>query len=147
MTDREKNRFSARAKRYANVGTRVGGVAARIAGQRLVGAKGGRAGNAFALAAALGGLKGPIMKVAQLLATIPDALPPEYANELIKLQSQAPPMGWAFVKRRMQAELGPGWEHRFQEFRTSSGGGRLAWPGASCDGARWSRAGLQAAIS
>ncbi len=116
MTDREKNRFSARAKRYANVGTRVGGVAARIAGQRLVGAQGGRAGNAFALAAALGGLKGPIMKVAQLLATIPDALPPEYANELIKLQSQAPPMGWAFVKRRMQAELGAGWEDRFKSF-------------------------------
>jgi predicted unusual protein kinase regulating ubiquinone biosynthesis (AarF/ABC1/UbiB family) len=116
MTDREKNRFSARAKRYANVGTRVGGVAARIAGQRLVGAQGGRAGNAFALAAALGGLKGPIMKVAQLLATIPDALPPEYANELIKLQSQAPPMGWAFVKRRMRAELGVDWEGRFKSF-------------------------------
>ena len=116
MTDREKNRFSARAKRYANVGTKVGGVAARIAGQRLVGAQGGRAGNAFALAAALGGLKGPIMKVAQLLATIPDALPPEYANELIKLQSQAPPMGWAFVKRRMQAELGAGWENKFKSF-------------------------------
>src|SRR5216684_6340831 len=116
MTDREKNRFSARAKRYANVGTRVGGVAARIAGQLLVGAQGGHFGNALALAAALGGLKGPIMKVAQLLATIPDALPPEYANELIKLQSQAPPMGWAFVKRRMQAELGAGWEDRFKSF-------------------------------
>jgi predicted unusual protein kinase regulating ubiquinone biosynthesis (AarF/ABC1/UbiB family) len=75
MTDSEKNRFSARAKRYASVGTKVGGVAARIAGQRMVGAKGHRAGNAFALAEALGGLKGPIMKVAQLLATIPDALP------------------------------------------------------------------------
>ena len=35
--------------------------------------------NAAALAAALGGLKGPIMKVAQLLATIPEALPAEYA--------------------------------------------------------------------
>jgi predicted unusual protein kinase regulating ubiquinone biosynthesis (AarF/ABC1/UbiB family) len=114
--DREKNRFTARAKRYATVGTRVGGVAARVAGQRLVGAKGGRAGNALALAAALGGLKGPIMKVAQLLATIPDALPPEYANELIKLQSQAPPMGWAFVKRRMNAELGAGWENKFKSF-------------------------------
>lgn len=34
-TDREQNRFSARAKRYAKVGTRVGGVAARLAGQRL----------------------------------------------------------------------------------------------------------------
>jgi predicted unusual protein kinase regulating ubiquinone biosynthesis (AarF/ABC1/UbiB family) len=115
-TDREKNRFSARAKRYARVGTKVGGVAARIAGQRLVGAQGDRAGNALALAAALGGLKGPIMKVAQLLATIPDALPAEYAGELMKLQSQAPPMGWAFVKRRMQAELGAGWENKFESF-------------------------------
>jgi predicted unusual protein kinase regulating ubiquinone biosynthesis (AarF/ABC1/UbiB family) len=115
-TDREKNRFTARARRYARVGTKVGGVAARIAGQRLVGAQGGRAGNALALAAALGGLKGPIMKVAQLLATIPDALPAEYAGELMKLQSQAPPMGWAFVKRRMQAELGAGWENKFKNF-------------------------------
>jgi len=114
--DREKNRLSARARRYARVGTRVGGVAARIAGQRLVGARGGREGNAVALAAALGGLKGPIMKVAQLLATIPDALPPEYAGELMKLQSQAPPMGWAFVKRRMSAELGPDWQSKFKEF-------------------------------
>ena len=56
------------------------------------------------------------MKVAQLLATIPDALPPEYANELIKLQSQAPPMGWAFVKRRMSAELGADWQAKFKEF-------------------------------
>ena len=116
MSDREKNRFSARARRYASVGTQVGGVAARIASQRFLGASGSRAGNALALAAALGGLKGPIMKVAQLLATIPDALPPEYANELIKLQSQAPPMGWPFVKRRMNAELGAGWEEKFKSF-------------------------------
>lgn len=114
--DSERNRFSARARRYASVGTRVGGVAARIAGQRLVGAQGGREGNAIALAAALGGLKGPIMKVAQLLATIPDAVPPEYASELMKLQSQAPPMGWAFVKRRMSAELGADWQAKFKEF-------------------------------
>src|SRR5476651_1321280 len=114
--DREKNRFSARAKRYANVGTKVGGVAARMAGQRFLGVKPDRAANALGLASALGGLKGPIMKVAQLLATIPDALPAEYASELMKLQSQAPPMGWAFVKRRMSAELGAGWETRFKSF-------------------------------
>jgi predicted unusual protein kinase regulating ubiquinone biosynthesis (AarF/ABC1/UbiB family) len=114
--DREKNRFSARARRYAKVGTGIGGVAARMAGERVLGRPANRAGNAIALTAALGGLKGPIMKVAQLLATIPDALPPEYANELIKLQSQAPPMGWAFVKRRMQAELGAGWEKKFESF-------------------------------
>jgi predicted unusual protein kinase regulating ubiquinone biosynthesis (AarF/ABC1/UbiB family) len=115
-TDREKNRFAARARRYANVGTKVGGVAARMAGARLFGMEQDRLGNATALAMALGGLKGPIMKVAQLLATIPDALPPEYANELIKLQSQAPPMGWAFVKRRMTTELGAGWESKFKSF-------------------------------
>jgi predicted unusual protein kinase regulating ubiquinone biosynthesis (AarF/ABC1/UbiB family) len=116
-TDSEKNRFSARARRYARVGTRVGGVAARMATSRALGRRTqDRGDNAIALAAALGGLKGPLMKVAQLLATIPDALPPEYANELIKLQSQAPPMGWAFVKRRMQAELGAGWKKKFKSF-------------------------------
>ncbi|WGD30049.1 AarF/ABC1/UbiB kinase family protein [Ancylobacter sp. WKF20] len=113
--DREGNRLAARAARYARVGTRVGGVAARIAGTRLFGLD-DKTGNAAALAAALGGLKGPIMKVAQLMATIPDALPPEYAAELATLQSQAPPMGWAFVKRRMMAELGPDWMSRFREF-------------------------------
>jgi predicted unusual protein kinase regulating ubiquinone biosynthesis (AarF/ABC1/UbiB family) len=72
--------------------------------------------SAIELAAALGGLKGPIMKVAQLISTIPDALPPEYAAELAKLQSQAPPMGWGFVKRRMMAELGPDWQRKFAGF-------------------------------
>ena len=56
------------------------------------------------------------MKVAQMLATIPDLLPPEYAEELQKLQADAPPMGAAFVKRRMQAELGPDWRSRFASF-------------------------------
>ena len=115
-TDREKNRFSARAARYARVGAGVGGVAARFAGARLLGSGPNRAGEASALAAALGSLKGPLMKVAQLMATIPDLLPPEYAAELQKLQSEAPPMGWAFVKRRMNAELGPDWEKKFQNF-------------------------------
>ena len=83
MTDREKNRFSARAARYARVGANVGGVAARIRGEPAarLGAR-PRPRTRRTLAAALGGLKGPIMKVAQLMATIPDALPPEYAEEL-----------------------------------------------------------------
>ena len=113
-TDPEANRFSARASRYARVGANVGGVAARMAGARLFGKEGTT--NAAALAQALGGLKGPIMKVAQLLATVPDLLPPEYASELQKLQADAPPMGAAFVKRRMQAELGTGWQARFGRF-------------------------------
>jgi predicted unusual protein kinase regulating ubiquinone biosynthesis (AarF/ABC1/UbiB family) len=115
-SDKERNRLTARVQRYGRVGANVGGVAARIASRRLFGLDPDRDQDAAALAAALGGLKGPIMKVAQLLATIPDALPPEYANELIKLQSQAPPMGWAFVKRRMSAELGPDWQKKFSEF-------------------------------
>ncbi|MET0428654.1 MAG: AarF/UbiB family protein, partial [Microvirga sp.] len=114
--DQEANRFSARAARYARVGANVGGVAARIAGARLFGGDGQNASNAAVLAQALGGLKGPIMKVAQLLATIPDLVPPEYASELQKLQSDAPPMGAAFVARRMRAELGPDWQGRFASF-------------------------------
>ena len=114
--DREKNRLGARVSRYARVGTNVGGVAAKVAGARLMGRELDRGANAAELAAALGGLKGPLMKVAQLLSTIPDALPAEYAMELAKLQSDAPPMGWAFVKRRMAAELGADWRGKFDEF-------------------------------
>jgi predicted unusual protein kinase regulating ubiquinone biosynthesis (AarF/ABC1/UbiB family) len=114
--DREKNRFSARAARYARVGANVSGVAARYARRRLLGGEPNRADEASALASALGNLKGPLMKVAQLLATVPDLLPPEYAAELQKLQSEAPPMGWAFVKRRMNAELGSDWQGKFASF-------------------------------
>ena len=45
------------------------------------------------------------MKVAQILSTIPDELPKEYADELAVLQADAPAMGWLFVKRRMRSEL------------------------------------------
>ncbi len=116
QNDQERNRLSARAWRYARVGANIGGVAARMAGARLTGTDLKDRSNAAALTAALGGLKGPIMKVAQLLATVPDMLPPEYAEELSKLQSEAPPMGAAFVKRRMMAELGAGWRQRFAAF-------------------------------
>jgi predicted unusual protein kinase regulating ubiquinone biosynthesis (AarF/ABC1/UbiB family) len=114
--DKERNRLTARVQRYGRVGANVGGLAARIASARLLGLDPDRDREATSLAAALGGLKGPIMKVAQLLATIPEALPAEYAAELGQLQSQAPPMGWPFVSRRMAAELGPDWESRFASF-------------------------------
>jgi predicted unusual protein kinase regulating ubiquinone biosynthesis (AarF/ABC1/UbiB family) len=114
--DAERNRVSARLSRYARVGVGLGGVAARIASGRLFGTDPTDRGNALALTQALGGLKGPLMKVAQLMATIPDALPPEYATELATLQSNAPPMGAAFVKRRMIAELGSDWRTCFAEF-------------------------------
>src|SRR5256885_27211 len=68
MADNEKNRFSARAARYARVGAKVGGVAARYAGRRILGGTPNRLSEASALASALGNLKGPLMKVAQLMA-------------------------------------------------------------------------------
>jgi predicted unusual protein kinase regulating ubiquinone biosynthesis (AarF/ABC1/UbiB family) len=115
-SDREQNRLSGRLSRYARVGANVGGMAARVAGARLFGRDLTDPRNAADLSAVLGGLKGPLMKLAQMMATVPDLLPPEFATELQKLQSAAPPMGPAFVKRRMMAELGPAWEKRYRSF-------------------------------
>jgi predicted unusual protein kinase regulating ubiquinone biosynthesis (AarF/ABC1/UbiB family) len=114
--DRERNRFSGRMNRYARVGAGVGTAAARVAANRMLSKDKDLPAEARLFREALGSLKGPLMKVAQLLATIPDALPAAYAAELSQLQSQAPPMGWPFVRRRMSAELGPGWESRFASF-------------------------------
>ena len=113
--DREANRFGRRMGRYAKVGANMGGFAARMAGQKLMGS-GTREDNARALKEALGDLKGPMMKVAQMFATIPDFLPEEYAAELAELQSAAPPMSRLFVKRRMRSELGEDWQGRFASF-------------------------------
>lgn len=114
--DEEANRLGRRMKRYAQVGAGVGGLAARVAGNRILGRNPDNDRTARELKVALGGLKGPIMKVAQMLATIPNVVPAEFAAELSELQSAAPPMGWPFVKRRMRAELGAGWESRFKSF-------------------------------
>jgi predicted unusual protein kinase regulating ubiquinone biosynthesis (AarF/ABC1/UbiB family) len=103
-------------RRVVRTSGAVGGIAARVAGERLFGVKTDRAGHAEDLKAVLGGLKGPLMKVAQFLSTIPDALPAEYAAELAQLQANAPAMGWPFVNRRMQAELGPQWQAKFASF-------------------------------
>ena len=112
----EGDSLGGRLGRYARVGTSVGGLAARLAAERYLGLSLDRDRHAAELRSALGGLKGPLMKAAQLLATIPDALPPEYARELAQLQSNAPAMGWAFVRRRMATELGPDWQAKFARF-------------------------------
>jgi predicted unusual protein kinase regulating ubiquinone biosynthesis (AarF/ABC1/UbiB family) len=112
--------FTGRVRRYAQVGSAMGGLAARLAGERYLGISVDRERHAADLKAALGGIKGPLMKVAQLLATIPDALPKEYVNELVQLQANAPAMGWPFVRRRMEGELGPGWQAKFREFERTA---------------------------
>jgi predicted unusual protein kinase regulating ubiquinone biosynthesis (AarF/ABC1/UbiB family) len=109
----------ARLARYARLATVLGRFMARLAGERYLGA-GEPAALARELADALGHLRGPIVKVAQLLATVPGALPAEYVAELMSLQSQAPPMGPNFVRRRMAGELGPDWRSRFREFELAA---------------------------
>ncbi|MCB8874694.1 ABC1 kinase family protein [Acidisoma silvae] len=113
---RDEASFFGSVRRFARTSGAVGGIAARVAGERVFGIKTDRAAHAEDLRQVLGGLKGPLMKVAQILTTIPDALPPEYAAELSELQANAPSMGWPFVRRRMAGELGPDWQSRFQTF-------------------------------
>ena len=113
-------------RRFARTSGAVGGIAARVAGERVFGIKTNRSAHAEDLKTILGGLKGPLMKVAQFLSTVPDALPAEYAAELAQLQANAPAMGWNFVRRRMASELGPNWEQRFPAFdRTAAAAASL----------------------
>ena len=116
MSDKgDGSSFFGEIRRMAKTSGAVGGIAARVAGERL-GFKTNRAGHAEDLKTILGGLKGPLMKVAQFLSTVPDALPEEYAQELAQLQANAPAMGAAFVRRRMAGELGPDWQKQFATF-------------------------------
>jgi predicted unusual protein kinase regulating ubiquinone biosynthesis (AarF/ABC1/UbiB family) len=116
----DDNSFSGRVRRYAQVSTAMGGLAARLAGERYLGLNLDRGRHAAELKVALGGIKGPLMKVAQLLATIPDGLPKEYVQELAQLQANAPAMGWPFVRRRMAGELGTDWQTRFRDFEKTA---------------------------
>ena len=110
----ELNKFSKRFKRYTNLGASAGNLAINFLSSKLFNTSESK--NAEDLSRILGNLKGPIMKIAQLLSTVPDLLPKEYTQELAKLQSSAPPMGWNFVKRRMKNELGHNWLEFFDSF-------------------------------
>jgi predicted unusual protein kinase regulating ubiquinone biosynthesis (AarF/ABC1/UbiB family) len=116
MTEREGSSLFGEIGRMARTSGAVTGIATRIAGEKFFGIKTDQAKHAEGLKAVLGNLKGPMMKVAQFLSTVPDALPPEYAAQLSELQANAPPMGWAFVKRRMSGELGADWQSKFASF-------------------------------
>jgi len=114
--DPERDRLSGRLARFARVGAGLSGAAASFGANAMFSGGDAQARNARALRAALGRLKGPLMKVAQMFATVPDLLPPQFAAELTELQTNAPAMGPAFVRRRMAAELGPNWQTRFSRF-------------------------------
>ena len=115
-SDQDKTSLSGRLRRYAKVSGTMAGLVGKLAGQRYLGLEIQSDQHAQELMEALAGLKGPLMKVGQILARIPEALPPEYAKALQQLQSDAPPMGWPFVRRRMRAELGPDWQSKFAVF-------------------------------
>ena len=85
----ERSSIGGRLRRYAQVTGTMSGLAARLAGERYLGIELDRGKHANQLREALGSLKGPLMKVAQILSTIPDALPKEYAEELAALQADA----------------------------------------------------------
>jgi len=116
MKDAESKSLVKQIKRFAQVGGTIGKLATKLASQKYLGIKLNKNKHAAEIRASLGSLKGPLMKVAQLSATIPDLLPPEYVEELRHLQSNAPPMGWLFVKRRMASELSQNWQKKFIDF-------------------------------
>ena len=116
MADLNRPNLFGELRRFARTSGAVGGIAARVAGEKVFGFKTDRLAHAEDLKSIIGGLKGPLMKVAQILSTIPDALPDEYSQELAQLQANAPAMGWSFVRRRMAGELGPDWQGKFASF-------------------------------
>ena len=111
----DRSSLAGRISRFARVGGTAAGLATRFAAARLSGNYDAGT-TAAGLREALGGLKGPVMKMAQILSTVPGAVPEDYARELAQLQADAPAMGWPFVKRRMAGELGPDWRSKFVEF-------------------------------
>ncbi len=112
----DDNTLSGRIARYAKVGSTGIGLAAQLGAARVFGGGINSQTAAVQMRQALGGLKGPVMKLAQIISTIPDAVPKEFAAELAQLQSNAPSMGWPFVRRRMKSELGPDWETKYAQF-------------------------------
>jgi len=114
--DDERSTFGGRLRRYVKTTAGVGGLATRTAGRLLIGRSLTDIKNATDAAQLLGRLHGPAMKIAQVAGSLPDVFPKEFAAELAKLQTSAPPMGPAFVRRRMAAELGRDWQTKFKTF-------------------------------
>ncbi|MCW4152854.1 AarF/ABC1/UbiB kinase family protein [Halomonas sp. 18H] len=95
-------REQGRRRRLFGLGSRAGGAVIK---QRL----GGQAdwqGLGQALFDGLSELKGPAMKLAQIVSQWDDVLPPELADELARLQRQAEPMPWDDIRRTLEACYG-----------------------------------------
>ncbi len=62
--------------------------------------------NARRIADTMKELRGPLMKVGQLLSTHAEALPGEYGEILRSLQSSAPPMSYETIREVIRKDLG-----------------------------------------
>ncbi|GHC20862.1 ABC1 kinase family protein [Aidingimonas halophila] len=91
-----------RTRRLLGLGARTGSAMLR---SRLGGETNWRA-LGEALFDGLSELKGPAMKLAQIMAQWDDVLPPDLANELARLQRQAEPMPWSDIRETLVAEYG-----------------------------------------
>lgn len=102
-----------RTRRLFGLGARTGGAFLR---SRLGGEADWRA-LGEALFEGLSELKGPAMKLAQIVAQWDDLLPPDLAEELARLQRQAEPMPWEGIRRTLEAQYGD-LERHFREVET-----------------------------
>lgn len=91
-----------RTRRLFGLGARTGGAVLknRMAGSADWNALG------EALFDGLSELRGPAMKLAQIVAQWDDVLPPELAEQLARLQRQAEPMPWPRIRETLVAEYG-----------------------------------------
>ncbi|MGM0983305.1 MAG: ABC1 kinase family protein [Pseudomonadota bacterium] len=91
-----------RTRRLLGLGARTGGALMRT---RMGGQADWRA-LGEALFEGLSELKGPAMKLAQIMSQWDDLLPPDLAEELSRLQRQAEPMPWEGIRRTLVDEYG-----------------------------------------
>ncbi|WP_416140362.1 ABC1 kinase family protein [Halomonas sp. HK25] len=91
-----------RTRRLLGLGARTGGamIRTRLGGQADWRALG------EALFAGLSELKGPAMKLAQIMSQWDDLLPPDLAEELARLQRQAEPMPWPRIRETLVEQYG-----------------------------------------
>lgn len=68
------------------------------------------------IASTLGGMKGAVMKVGQIISQYRDVLPPELIEALSSLQNHAPPRPFNEIEVRLTEALGPQWRQHFSYF-------------------------------
>jgi len=122
---KDKERIPGRLARTLKMGLLSGRVGSSYLGGKIAGAfrkesdetSGQRhVENARRIASTMAQLRGPLMKIGQLLSTHGEALPDEYGGILKTLQSSAPPMSYATIRDVLMDDLGEPPESIFADF-------------------------------